>query len=406
MGQSVTSRAKIRLPYRATAGRRQIIVSLAASSIAGLALLLTGGCASIGLSASDQLAPKPRPLSIFVVSTRKGESGEASDAAVGTGARLSLQMLSVPPGHEPGKVERPAFGSEDPDKHFALASFRALDESALFAELASHLSGRIGPNRDVLLYVHGFNTSYDEARFRLAQIVADARFGGVPVLYTWPAHGSLLDYGAAKESATIARDALSRLLHRLSEVPDIGRVHILAHSMGAWLAMEALRENAISGSPDLNGKLGSVMLAAPDIDLDVFRQQLARLNPSHVFVLTAANDRALSLSRTLAGDRPRLGALDPNEPKDRAALEELGVRAYDLSAESTGFIRHATYANAPQVVRTIGAQLTEERPQEANVQAILGDKPVDPTIAAVPLAPPAEGQGAAPGGPSAAISAR
>ena len=257
--------------------------------------------------------------------------GASSDAAVANGARFSLQMIGVPPGHAPGKVERPAFGSEDPQKHFIARSRRGLDETAFFAELASHISGRIGSNRDVLLYVHGFNTSYDEARFRLAQIADDGRFGGVAVLYTWPAAGSLFDYGVAKESATIARDALSKLIHRLSELPDVGRVHILAHSMGAWLAMEALRENAISGSPDLNGKLGDVMLAAPDIDLKVFRQQLARLDPSHVFVLVASNDRALSLSRTLAGDRQRLGALDPNNPSDRAALDELGVKAYDLS---------------------------------------------------------------------------
>jgi esterase/lipase superfamily enzyme len=368
--------------------RRQTVAGGLCLLAAGFAMMLAAGCASIGLSAGDELAPEPRSLSIFVVSTRKGESGVSSDTAAENGARFSLQMMSVPPGHEPGKVERPAFGSEDPQKHFVMGSFRELDETAFYTELASHISGRIGSNRDVLLYVHGFNTSYDDARFRLAQISADARFGGVPALYTWPAHGSLLDYGAAKESATIARDALSRLLRRLSEVPDVGRVHILAHSMGAWLAMEALRENAISGSPDLNGKLGDVMLAAPDIDLNVFRQQLARLDPSHVFVLIAANDRALSLSRTLAGDRPRLGALDPNDPNDRAALEELGVKAYDLSAESTGFIRHATYANAPQVVRTIGAQLTERRPQDANVQAVLGEKPVDPKIIAVPLAPP------------------
>lgn len=351
-------------------------------------MTLTVGCASTGLFGSGELAPEPRLLSIFIVSTRKGESGPASDTAAETGARFSLQRISVPPGHEPGKVERPAFGSEDPQKHFAAVSFRGLDESAFYTELASHISGRIGPNRDVLLYVHGFNTSYDEARFRLAQIAADARFGGVPALYTWPAHGSLLDYGAAKESATIARDALSRVLRRLSELPDVGRVHILAHSMGAWLAMEALRENAISGAPGLNGKLGDVMLAAPDIDLNVFRQQLARLDPSHVFVLTAANDRALTLSRTLAGDRPRLGALDPNDPKDRAALEALGVKAYDLSSESTGFIRHATYANAPHVVRTIGAQLMEQSPQDANVQAVLGERPVDSRIFEAPLAPP------------------
>ena len=151
--------------------------------------------------------------------------------------------------------------------------------------------------------------------------------------------------------------------------------------------MEALRENAISGSPDLNGKLGDVMLAAPDIDLNVFRQQLARLDPSHVSVLVAANDRALSISRTLAGDRPRLGGLDPNNPKDRAALDELGVKAYDLTAESTGLIGHGTYADAPQAVRTIGSQITEPRPQDANVQAVLGERPVDSKIIAVPLAP-------------------
>src|SRR4029077_13284288 len=88
-------------------------------------------------------------------------------------------------------VERPAFGSEDPEKHFTVKSWRALDETAFFAGLASHLSGRVGSNRDVLLYVHGFNTSYDEARFRLAQVAADARFGGVAVLYTWAAGGGV-----------------------------------------------------------------------------------------------------------------------------------------------------------------------------------------------------------------------
>ena len=373
--------------FRRRRARRPYIARLFCAMLAGCAVILVAGCASISLSGLGDPAAEPRSVSIFVVSTRKGERGVASEAAVANGARFSLQMIGVPPGHEPGRVERPAFGSEDPQKHFIARSRRGLDETAFFAELASHISGRIGSNRDVLLYVHGFNTTYDEARFRLAQIVDDGRFGGVAVLYTWPAAGSLLDYGAAKESATIARDALGKLIHRLSELPDVGRVHILAHSMGSWLAMEALRENAISGSPDLNGKLGDVMLAAPDIDLNVFRQQLARLDPSHVFILVASNDRALSLSRTLAGDRQRLGALDPNNPSDRVALEGLGVKAYDLSRESTGLIGHGTYADAPQAVRTIGAHITERRPQDANVQAVLGEKPVDSKIMTVPLAP-------------------
>ena len=349
-------------------------------------MLLLAGCASMGLPGPEESAAEPRSIAMFVVSTRKGEHGAASKSVEG-GARFSLQSVSVPYGHEAGKVERPAFGAEDPGKHFVVMSRRGLDETAFYSELASHISGRIGANRDILLYIHGFNVNYDEARYRLAQIAEDSRFGGVAVLYTWPAAGSLLDYEAAKENATAARDALTKLIHRLSEVPDVGRVHILAHSMGAWLAMEALRENAISGSPDLNGKLGDVMLAAPDIDLNVFRQQLARLDPAHVSVLVSANDRALSISRTLAGDRPRLGGLNPNNPEDRAALESLGVKAYDLSKESTGLIGHGTYADAPQAVRTIGSQITEQRPQDANVQAVLGERPVNSTITETPLAP-------------------
>lgn len=357
------------------------------------AALLTAGCATLGAPGLEEGA-KPRIISIFAVSTRKAEGDASSDALDGGGPRYSLQMLSVPPVHKPGNIERPSFGAENPREHFAALSRRGLDEDAFYTAIASHVSGRTGANRDILLYVHGFNTSYDEARFRLAQIVSDARFGGLPVLYTWPATGSLLDYVAAKENATIARDPLSRLLRRLSEVPSAGRIHILAHSMGAWLAMEALREDALAGSPNLNGKLGEVMLAAPDIDLSVFREQISRLDPSHICILAASNDRALSLSRRLAGDRPRLGALDLGNPEDRAAIGELGVKAYDVSRESTGWTGHATYASAPLVVRMIGAQLAEARPQEANVQAVLGERPVQTEILAAPLAPPAAPPGA------------
>ena len=159
--------------------------------------------------------------------------------------------------------------------------------------------------------------------------------------------------------------------------------------------MEALRQDAIAGSPALADKMGDIMLAAPDIDLNVFRQQAARLDASHVVVLVAANDHALSLSRSLAGDRPRLGAMDPNNPADRAALEALGVKVYDLTREADMFIGHGAYADAPDALRTIGAQIAAPRPQDANVQAVLGDKPVDDRIVSTPLAPPV-GAAAAP----------
>ncbi|UDL94847.1 alpha/beta hydrolase [Lichenihabitans sp. PAMC28606] len=327
---------------------------------------------------------------MFVASTRKGERGAASETSSdGSAVHFSLVTISVPPTHQPGAIERPGLGSQNVNYHFVVTARRTLDDDGLVNEVATHLSGRIGSNRDVLLFVHGFNTSFDEARFRLAQIVNDAKFGGVPVLYTWASRGSVFAYGSDRETAMASRDGLERLMLTLAHEPDVGKVHILAHSMGAWMAMEALRENAIAGHPDLDGHLGEVMLASPDIDASVFRQQMARLgSAAHVSILVANNDKALSVSSLLANDRPRVGALDPNNPDDRAMIQGLGVSVRDMSRESVGFIGHGTYANAPDVIASIGAQLALARPEDKNVQAVIDARGEAPIISA-PLAPDA-----------------
>lgn len=327
---------------------------------------------------------------LFVASTRH-KAGEAPGEVV---ARFSLQNVSVPPDHRAGDVELPSFGSANPEKHFVVTARRALEPDAFRAELASHISGRIGNSRDVFIYVHGFNTRLEEARFRLAQIVADGGFTGVPILFAWQSKGELFAYESDKEAATASRDALQRLLMDVSQAPGVGRIQILAHSMGSWLTMEALREAAISGHPDLDGKLGSVMLAAPDIDLGVFRQQVSRLDPSRISVFVSRDDRALSLSSRIAGSRARLGAMDPSNPKDAAAIDAMGVRVYDLSMLSKGWVGHDTYANAPDAVRQIGATLTKKREADANVQAVIdagAPKPQAPApIVGQDLPPPAK----------------
>ena len=182
------------------------------------------------------------------------------------------------------------------------------------------------------MFVHGFNTSFEEARDRAAQIVADSRFGGVAVLFTWPTKNELFGYVSDKDSATASRDALQGLLQDVSATPGVGKIHVLAHSMGGWLAMEALRQASIAGNRDLAGHLGEVMLASPDIDMDVFAAQMAHIRPAKVTVFATANDRALSLSSAIAAIAPaRRRRSIPSKPEDRQALESLGAKVYDLS---------------------------------------------------------------------------
>lgn len=346
---------------------------LVAAMAPGLSGCSSVSFASMSASAAVLMSDKPKAeamqIPIFVASTRRDSKGIET---INPQAKFSFALVSIPPGHKPGAVERPRFGSPNPRNHFTIAQEYGVETEQFSSQLATHLSGRVGSSRDVLVFVHGFNTSLDEARFRLAQVVADGRFGGVPVLFTWPSTDNLFAYGSARENATISRDALAGLMREISQTQGVGRIHVLAHSMGAWLAMESLRETSISGQRLLDGRLGNVMLAAPDIDISVFRQQMARLGSgANVAVFSSTGDRALSLSSTLAGDRPRLGAIDPTKAADRAELTKLGVRVYDLSSFSDGFINHGAYASAPEVVRQIGAQLSRPRNEDAQVTSVI-----------------------------------
>ena len=176
------------------------LLRLTAASVAPLALsacigpdLNSVGDYGAGLSpfATASVPDRPRPVQVFIASTRKGETGEAARQQA-VEPHYALATMTVPPGHHAGSIEEPLWGKPNGRNDIALAGERELDDDEFRAELASHISGRIGVNRDVLVFVHGFNTSFDEARLRATQIAADAHFGGVMVLFTWPSKSDAL----------------------------------------------------------------------------------------------------------------------------------------------------------------------------------------------------------------------
>ncbi len=375
----------------ATIRRRRGLGSILRCALFALVAAVLGGCVDLEGAADyvgaccgsgSMATPRPSVVQVFVASTRKGETGAAAQTASSDGTHFALATLTLPPSHQSGAIEAPSWGSADAQKHIVVAGERPLDDDEFKAELAAHVSGRVGVNRDILVFVHGFNNSFEEVRMRAAQIAADSRFGGVPILFTWPSKNELFGYVSDKDSAMASRDALEALLEEVAATPGVGEVHILAHSMGAWLAMEALRQASLAGRRDLDGHLGEVMLANPDIDMDVFATQMARVGPAKVTVFATANDRALSLSSAIAQSRQRVGAINPAKPEDKARLEALGAKVYDLSAYSDGFIDHGAYAAAPDVLHAIGAQMATPRAGETNTVSIIdasgyADKPAN-----------------------------
>ncbi|MEQ1942762.1 alpha/beta hydrolase [Mesorhizobium sp. VNQ89] len=294
--------------------------------------------------------------SIFVATTRQA----SSDAKVFSNSRspklnFARVNVTVPKYHKTGQIERNKPGKPaDPTQFFTATEVVAYDAQPQFSNaLSADIAARGGR---VMIFIHGYNTSFDSAVYRATQIAHDSGYPGTPVLFSWASGGSTKDYVYDRESASVARDQLEVTLRVLAQ-SGARRIDIVAHSMGTWVTMEALRQLAITGDRDLSGKLGDVVLASPDIDVDVFRSQMRRYGKPDrpFFLMLSEDDRALRLSGILAGNK-RVG-----DYKNAADLAELGVVVVDLSKEKSGdSLNHTKFADNPNLVRMLGQRLRED----------------------------------------------
>lgn len=224
---------------------------------------------------------------------------------------------------------------------------------------ASHAFARAANGKDVLLYVHGFNETFETAVASAAQLSDALDWKGRTALFTWPSGGRLIAYQYDRESAMWSRDGFEEALKALADNQSIGRVHLVAHSMGTLLTLETLRQLRVSGGDTALARIGAVVLAAPDIDIDQFEQAVRRLGDlaARITVISATNDRALAVSARLAGGVARAGAAE------RARLEALGVRVADASdfGGRFTFIRHDLFLSDRDVRAVIARAIERAR---------------------------------------------
>lgn len=292
---------------------------------------LLAGCARPGPErlAVTQASPDARLVKVFVATTRERQTPDANVFTTERARtmRFAEFTIAVPP----ERPDQPA-GTANAMDRFVTVNQTVLTRPAFMGRLTAQ-------KRDVAVFVHGFNTNFQEAVLRITQIAADTHTNYTPILFAWPSEARATGYLADKDAAIFSRDHLADLLTSLANNPNIGRVAIVAHSMGGWLTMEALRQLRLAGRTSVLNRL-RVVLASPDIDVDVFRQQLAVLGPlpHPMTVLVASDDQALAMSSRLAGSRPRIGALNVNDPRVVEAAQKAHVRLIDISAMQTSDI--------------------------------------------------------------------
>ena len=291
-------------------------------------VLALSACAPRPVAQRAEPNPEAKIQPVFVVAQRQlDETGSQYGKRRSPKLHYFRADISVPPVHRPGQIEWPK-DKPNAAKHFVIANTAFYGTARAFVQDAHKAT----PDRDTLVFVHGYNNTLSESLYRLAQIQADFDTGGPAVLFSWPSAGDARGYIYDRDSILFSRDALEQTLRELTKAPG-EKVFLLAHSVGSELVMEVLRQAAIRGDRKLLGRISGVVLMSPDIDPDVFRAQAKAIGklPQPFMIFISRQDKALSLAGFLTGRKPRLGGL--TGPEDLQGLE---VSVVDFTALADG----------------------------------------------------------------------
>jgi len=287
--------------------------------------------------------------------------------------QLGMAQITVPKVHEVPNVERPWVvkipyfdvtiyaQTEDPKKHFTVKEIKALTKEELLAQVRERLKTSALFKDQALVFVHGYNTSFDNALYRTAQIAYDLDFDGAPFLYSWPSGGAVASYTYDRESAQASEPYLRQFLEMVTKETGAKQVSIIAHSMGNQPVMDVLRDMRNAAPEGVT--ISQVILAAPDVDADSFSNLAHAIKglARNVTLYVASNDRALIVSRNFWGSY-RAGDVPPAGP-----LVLPGIDTIDVTAASTDAfaINHSGYAANNKLLSDVAELLrTGLRPPE------------------------------------------
>ena len=290
---------------------------------------------------------------------------------------LGHALVTVPKTHQVPSIERPFAiripyfqitlyeGAEDPKSHFTIKEMSVLSREQFIAKARERVNGSRSFKDQAVVFVHGYNNTFDYALYRTAQMAYDLKFDGAAFLYSWPSLGDFSGYGYDRESSMQAEPYLRQYLELVLKETGAKEVSVIAHSMGNLPLLQVLRDVGPTLGPDV--RLNQIIMAAPDIDRNVFENIAADLQKygRGLTLYASANDRAMQAARRVAGGIPRAGDV----PLEGPIIIE-GIDTIDVTQTSLDYLalNHSIYAEKSALLNDIGLLLqTGERPPDKRI---------------------------------------
>ncbi|MDV7105535.1 alpha/beta hydrolase [Vibrio sp. TH_r3] len=276
--------------------------------------------------------------------------------------------ISIPKNHQKGQVEQPLLSVKwlkQADKHVLIQSVTELQADQFWSSLPIHSGVGVWEN-SMIVYIHGYNVAFSSAIKRTAQMAYDFDYSGVPMLFSWPSNASLLGYASDREDAIWSATYLAQFLVDLKNRFSTANIHIVAHSMGNQVLLNALNELSLQDAYS-KVEFGSIILAAPDVDSEWFTYQLAprisKLSKNWA-IYTSANDGALMASEKV-NEAKRLG-MPVSLANNFDVIDTSDLNAAPWSIPES----HSYYANKLPVIEDLVKHLEGLSPKERLLEQV------------------------------------
>jgi esterase/lipase superfamily enzyme/Tfp pilus assembly protein PilF len=283
--------------------------------------------------------------------------------------------VTVPRSHRMGELESPGllrrlFLGADKSRHIILHGVEVVPEARFFAELARCVAA--SADKAAFVFVHGYNVTFADAARRTAQIAYDLRFDGAAAFFSWPSHGQATKYTHDENRIEQALTHLRDFLRKFLAESHAENVVLIAHSMGNRALTRAFLDLA-NADPTAAAHIREIILAAPDIDATVFRNELApkfKAAGRPVTLYATANDTALRASGLVHGDS-RVGDCRAD------VVVADGVETVDATAVNDSLLGHAVFAEERSVLNDMFYLVTKRlRARDRNLApALVNGKP-------------------------------
>ena len=272
----------------------------------------------------------------------------------------------VPKSHNIGSIGSPqwkklTFKFTDDNLKLQSDSLKVFNETDFWSNVKITLQQDQSKENYALIYIHGYNVSFQAAALRAAQLGCDLDIlPGRMAFYSWPSKAKL-DYYTADEAAIEASEKyISKFLMDWVQKTEIQKVHIIAHSMGNRGLLRGMWRIFDQVQTKSQVSFGQIILAAPDVDADLFKDlvEAYRNLAERTTIYVSSKDKALQSSEIIH-DYPRLGFYSPTE--EITVIEGEKIDTVSVSNIDLTLLGHGYYSDSRPVLADIYYLLTDNK---------------------------------------------